>query len=84
MLVEGFAHAPRRQQRVVGDRHQQTEGRLELAVESIGVGGLLALPPAPGALATVAAACLGCLLIALPVAVRLVRQASPELLRGES
>jgi hypothetical protein len=40
--------------------------------------------PAPGALAAVAAACLGCLLIALPVAVRLVRQASPDLLRGES
>lgn len=40
--------------------------------------------PAPGALAGVAAACLACLLLALPVAVRLVRQATPDLLRGES
>ncbi|MEV6966791.1 FtsX-like permease family protein [Hamadaea sp. NPDC051192] len=40
--------------------------------------------PAPGALAVVAIACLGCLLIALPVAVRLIRQARPELLRGEA
>jgi hypothetical protein len=40
--------------------------------------------PASGALAIVAVACLGCLLIALPVAVRLVRQATPDLLRGES
>ncbi|NUT35115.1 MAG: hypothetical protein HOV79_18835, partial [Hamadaea sp.] len=40
--------------------------------------------PAPGALVAVAAACLACLLLALPVAVRLVRQSTPELLRGES
>ncbi|NUR73363.1 MAG: hypothetical protein HOU81_21300 [Hamadaea sp.] len=49
-----------------------------------GVTGEARWQPAPGALAAVALACLGCLLIALPVAVRLIRQARPELLRGES
>ncbi|NUO58322.1 MAG: hypothetical protein HOV78_16765 [Hamadaea sp.] len=49
-----------------------------------GVTGEARWQPAPGALAVVAIACLGCLLIALPVAVRLIRQARPELLRGEA
>jgi putative ABC transport system permease protein len=39
--------------------------------------------PAPGVLAAAVAACLACLLIALPVVTGLVRTATPDLVRGE-
>ncbi len=51
---------------------------------TVGVTTAVQWQPAPGALAALAAAAIGCLLVALPVSVRLVRAAKPELLRGEA